>query len=123
MSKTKQKSLILDVVNKSYDHLNAYQIYDECKKIIPNISLGTVYRNLNLLVNNGNIKRIKIDGEMDKFDHFSKGTEHYHFHCIRCGKLYDLYGKVIVSSVPSKYEVLDYELVIRGICDECQKEE
>ena len=52
MRNTKQNSLIFNIINNSYSHLDAYSIYELCKKEIPNISLGTVYRNLTSLVNN-----------------------------------------------------------------------
>ena len=47
---TKQRDLILSIVNNSYSHPGALDIYNEAVKLIPNISLGTVYRNLNLLI-------------------------------------------------------------------------
>ena len=43
MRNTKQRECILDIINNSYDHLNAYQVYDKAREIISNISLGTVY--------------------------------------------------------------------------------
>lgn len=49
MRNTKQRECILDIINNSYDHLNAYQVYDKAREIISNISLGTVYRNLSWL--------------------------------------------------------------------------
>ena len=51
MKNTKQKKVILDIINNSNNHLDAYQIYDEARKQISNISLGTVYRNLGGLEN------------------------------------------------------------------------
>ena len=49
MKSTKQRNVILDIINNSYDHLDAYGVYEEARKKIPNISLGTVYRNLKAL--------------------------------------------------------------------------
>ena len=59
MRNTKQRELILNIINNSYNHPSAYDIYLECKKIIPNISLGTVYRNLNTLIETNSIQKIK----------------------------------------------------------------
>ena len=56
MRNTKQRECILDIINNSYDHLNAYQVYDKAREIISNISLGTVYRNLSWLCDNDKIR-------------------------------------------------------------------
>ena len=60
MRLTKQKKLILDIINNSHEHLSAESIYNECRKVLPNISLGTVYRNLNQLSDMNLIKRLKV---------------------------------------------------------------
>ena len=47
MRDTKQRRLVLEIINNSYNHPTAYQVHEECLKVLPNISLGTIYRNLN----------------------------------------------------------------------------
>ena len=89
MRDTKQRSLILEIVNNSYEHLSAEKIYDIAKKEMPNISLGTVYRNLNLLFENGNIRKIKSDDNIDHYDNLK--NEHNHFICCKCNKIYDVF--------------------------------
>ena len=122
MSTTKQRSLILDVIDKSYNHLTAYEVYEECLKTLPNISLGTVYRNLNVLVETGKIKRIKMPNNVDRFDHILDNNEHAHFVCIKCNKIKDVFEKVNIPEYIDDNKVLDYELTFKGICKECQKE-
>ena len=68
MRNTKQKKLILEIINNSCIHPTAYEVYEECVKEIPNISLTTVYRNLNALVRGGNIQRLEISGDMARYD-------------------------------------------------------
>ena len=59
---------ILDIINNSYSHPRAYDVYLECKKEIPNISLGTVYRNLNTLLESNSIQKIKSTDNIDRYD-------------------------------------------------------
>ena len=88
MRYSKQRETVLNVVNKSRAHPTAEMVYQEVKKEIPNISLGTVYRNLNVLAEQGMIKRISIPQDVDHFDH--RNDEHYHFYCTTCNHLIDL---------------------------------
>ena len=64
MRYSKQREVILEVVNHSFNHPTAEMVYDKVKEKIPNISLGTIYRNLNALADASLIKRISIPKEM-----------------------------------------------------------
>ena len=88
MKYSKQRNIILEIVNSSYNHPTADMIYKEVQKQIPNISLGTVYRNLNQLVEHGYIKKISIPNESERFDKTLQ--EHIHFICLSCKKVEDL---------------------------------
>ena len=88
MRYSKQKKEILKVVLDSYNHPDAKEIYRLVKKNIPNISLGTVYRNLNILVNEGLIRKIFIYNGNDRYDKML--TNHNHVICQKCGKLHDI---------------------------------
>ena len=68
MKYSKQREQILNIINNSYDHPTAYMVYEEVRKDIPNISLGTVYRNLNSLCINKQIRRLAIPNDNDRFD-------------------------------------------------------
>lgn|SRR5574344_535440 len=121
MRNTKQKELILDIINHSYDHLDANTIYEECRKSLSNISLGTVYRNINQLVDSGLIKRIKTPLNIDRFD---RQDSHAHFLCIKCNKVIDIFDKLIVGSPNiGNNKIIDYSLSYIGICTDCQEEE
>ena len=121
MRNTKQKTLILEIVNNSYNHMNATQIYLECKKQIPNISLGTVYRNLNTLVNDNLIVRIKTNDNIDRFD---KNIKHSHIICNLCGKIDDIFVDYL-EKLPNikNFDVMNYELIFNGICKNCKEKE
>lgn len=121
MKNTKQKQIILDIVNNSYEHLTAYQIYEQAKLYIPNISLGTVYRNLKYMVENKLIKKIVMNNESDRFDRID---EHIHFICSKCQQIIDISDyKIDKRNSVEDNLVLSYEIILRGICKDCQKED
>lgn len=121
MRNTKQREIILNILLSNSMHMTAEEIYKESSKIIPNISLGTVYRNLNILVDNNQIRRIKMPNNIDRFD---KNSVHHHIICIKCGCIDDIFENYNIK-LPElkKYIVTDYELCFNGICKECIKKE
>jgi Fur family peroxide stress response transcriptional regulator len=86
--KTKQKETILKVLRKTRSHPTAAWIYGQAKREIPNISLGTVYRNLNILADSGDIQEILADHGLIRYD--ARTAAHYHFRCNSCGAIHDL---------------------------------
>lgn len=118
MRNTKQRELIYSIINSSNNHLDAYQIYDLCRREIPNISLGTVYRNLSNLVDDKLIIRIKVS-DMDRYD---KNILHSHFICDKCNDIIDIFDDDYSSK---KYIngnlVTDYEIKYKGICKKCME--
>lgn len=118
---TRQKELILAIINHSYDHPTAQEVYNECRKRIPNISLGTVYRNLNLLVESLLIRRIKMPDHIDRYDKMI--DHHSHFICVRCEKIIDLESIHKAYDMIDDHKVLDYEVSFKGICKDCLKKE
>lgn len=121
MRNTKQKQIILSIVNNSIDHLTAFDVYTEARRKISNISLGTVYRNLNKLVATGEIMCLKMPNGIERFD---KNVLHAHVECIVCGKIEDVSGNY-VNKIPEikDYEVNGYDLRFLGKCNTCLKEE
>ena len=121
MRNTKQNSLILDIVYKAHNHPTAYDVYLECIKVIPNISLTTVYRNLNKLVSKRKIQRFELDDNIFRYD---KNTCHDHFICTKCNKVIDLnrsditYDNDINGNV-----ILNARIFYDGICKDCLQTE
>ena len=76
---TIQRSSVLEAVNKLHCHATADEIYNEIVKEHPTISRATVYRNLNLLSEMGEIRRLEMPGSADRFDHIS--SNHCHVQC------------------------------------------
>ena len=121
MRNTKQKEVILNIINNSSNHLNANSVYFEAKKVIPNISLGTVYRNLNYLVDENKIIRLKMSDGVDRFD---KNIIHAHVVCSICDKIDDVMYDYIKKLPNIKdYEVMNYNLRFIGKCKECLEKE
>ena len=85
---TVQKEAVERIVCSSCDHPTAETVYLRAKKELPNISLGTVYRNLSLLTQLGEIKKLTTSIGPDRFD--GNIAPHYHVLCTKCGRIQDL---------------------------------
>ncbi len=86
--RSKQREAIVAFLRTRKDHPTADVVYANMRQEIPNISLGTVYRNLSLLADKGEILRLSCDGKTDHFDGFTH--PHYHFICEECGAVSDI---------------------------------
>ena len=118
---TQQRNIIYDIVASTNTHPTADWIYEQAKKQIPNISLGTVYRNLKVLVEEGKILEIN-DGKVSRFD--ANVSPHHHFKCEKCGNLYDIEeGELLYinKDIAQKkgYTVNSSFVVLYGICPKC----
>ena len=120
MNNSKQRNLILSIINESNDHPTANEIYEISKKTIPNISLGTVYRNLNLLVEHEMIKTVKTNDNMERYDKIF--NKHNHFICNKCNKVYDIFeeNENKKQSI-NGHTILDIDITYSGICENCIK--
>jgi len=86
---TRQRAVILDILKESHAHPTAETIYREARRVLPNISLGTVYRNLNFLRDQRAVLEIRpSEGGSSRFD--AADTPHAHFHCVHCSALLDI---------------------------------
>lgn len=85
---TRQRNVILEELRKVKDHPTADKLYRIVKRRVPSISLGTVYRNLNLLRDEGKIQELTCGKYTSHYD--GDVTNHNHFFCIRCRNVFDL---------------------------------
>lgn len=120
---TIQRSLVYEAVNKLQCHATADEIYEAIAKEHPNISRATVYRNLNLLSEAGEICKIEISGGADRFDH--RCHDHCHFKCEKCGRIFDVDMDFITGLEKNirdnhGFSFSGYEILFRGICPDCQ---
>lgn len=120
---SKQREAIKAYLKKSIDHPTADMVYDNLKLIFPNISLGTVYRNLALLTELGEIRKIANSNGPDRFDAESK--PHYHFCCNSCGEILDIESNeekfLFIQEVLKNFSgtITDEEITFHGVCPEC----
>ena len=120
MRSSKQRDLVLSIINNHNKHLTAEEIYNIARQQIPNIGLGTVYRDINQLVETRQINRIaSTDG---KYRYDSTMIKHHYFVCEKCGKLEDVYQNYDLSIEYTQNKVLDYDIYFKGICSDCNKE-
>lgn len=120
MRYSKQRELVMQTVENLCDHPTAEEIYGEAIKDCPNLSLGTVYRNLNSLVEAGRVRRVSIPGQADRFDHTLPW--HSHMYCTVCGNVTDaeVDEKQVMKLVKAqKGKVQDCAVVLLGICEGC----
>jgi len=121
--KTNQREAILKVLKGNRSHPTADSIYDNVRSRIPNISKGTVYRNLKVLENMGEIRAIILNGTASRYEEAC--TNHYHFRCDNCGKVMDLDEPIhhdLDSKVAKKtgLKITCHQMEFRGLCHECQ---
>lgn len=86
--RSRQRELIMEFLAGRKDHPTADIVYAGVRRQNPNISLGTVYRNLTLLAESGEVRRIRVGDGVDHFD--ADISPHYHFVCRECGSVIDL---------------------------------
>jgi Fe2+ or Zn2+ uptake regulation protein len=119
---TKQLEAVWDAVRGERSHPTADQIYAKVRAVIPNISLATVYRNLQKLVTEGRLQVLTL-GRTQRFDPMVKG--HDHFICEKCGRVYDAFAnpkKILSSYLPHEgFTVTSHELSLYGTCRECAR--
>ena len=117
---SKQREAIITVLRDMKTHPTANAVYEKVREIIPNISLGTVYRNLAALRESGDILAISIG---DGFDHFDGDKKpHIHLHCRECKEIIDLYMTEDPAGdfASSQGFVPDTSVyIVSGICKDC----
>ena len=119
---TRQRAVILKELKKLRTHPSADEIYEIVRKDIPRISLGTVYRNLEILSDLGKIQKLELGGSVKRFD--GNTENHYHIRCIQCNKIVDAPASVI-RHIEKKLEgtcgfrILGHRLEYIGICPQC----
>ena len=122
---TKQREAIFKALRATRSHPTADQIYEEVRKEIPNISKGTVYRNLQVLQEDGAVTELNLNGTLSRYE--VKQESHYHFRCDKCGRVFDLDEPVdkdidVRVSKKTGFKVLHHQTEFRGLCKDCQRQ-
>lgn len=120
-----QRQIVLQAVLRMHDHPTADTVYAAVAADHPSISKATVYRNLNQLANQGEIRRVPVPNGADRYDFNLE--EHYHVRCTRCGKVYDVHMPRIDNLIDrledaSGVDVQRYDILFEGVCQGCREE-
>ena len=124
MKYSRQREAVIECLRNRHDHPTADALFQTLREEDPKISLGTVYRNLGLLVELGEIRKISTGDGCERYDYITE--DHYHFICNHCGRIFDLDTKQmegIHNSVVNENiaNIDSHELTFYGICKECYK--
>ena len=125
MKYSKQREALLTLLRSTRSHPSADWLYENLRKEFPNISLGTVYRNLSFLVEQGEVLSLKLgDGK----EHFDGHTEpHYHFICPECGKVEDIFMEELqINKIAQDHFdgiIKGHQTYYYGICPKCNKKD
>jgi len=120
---TSQRKVILDELSKCKSHPPADDIYTMVRKKLPNISLGTVYRNLEIMSRHGMIMKIETPDGQKRFDYNTEA--HPHFRCEGCGKIEDIPLELFAPEPDPdhpwvrKRRIRTSTLYYQGLCEEC----
>ncbi len=121
---TTQRQVILEELNKLKSHPTAGELCRIVRKRLPRISLGTVYRNLEILSRQGIIQKLDVGGTEMRFD--GNTDNHYHLRCLGCGRVDDVEMEVIPGleqqvDGTNGFQVLSHRLEFVGLCPQCKQ--
>ncbi len=117
---TEQRRLITEIIQTTDGHMSAEEIHLAARAQMPCIAIGTVYRNLGLMEQAGEIRRIPVPDAPDRYD---RNTHlHDHLFCRSCGKLHDICLSDLLGLMNgmTEMQIDSYELALYGICKHCQ---
>ena len=119
---TRQRNVILEELRNVDTHPSADEVYEMVRKRLPRISLGTVYRNLEILSESGEIQKLELGCTLKRFDGIAKN--HYHIRCIHCDRVVDAPAGFDVTvnhdlKGATDFKILGHRLEFTGICPDC----
>lgn len=123
MKNTPQRLTVEKIVGECREHPTAEEVYTRAVRVLPNISVATVYRILNTMVEEGRLNRVHVSGNADRYD--TVLTPHSHICCLRCGRV----DNVSALFIPDKdwisdakgYSVTGCVMTFEGVCPQCMQ--
>ncbi len=114
----------MEALESVHDHPRADEIYERVRRRLPRISLGTVYRNLDILAEYGMIQKLEFGGQQRRFD--GRANNHYHVRCTGCGRVEDAPVEPMASLEDrlrdaTDYEITGHRLEFIGLCPQCRR--
>ncbi len=122
--KSVQRQKIYELIKGSFEHPTAMSIYETLREKMPALSLGTVYRNLAILVEQGLVIRMPFKNGFDRFD--ANTLAHHHLICENCGKVEDISLPALaeidkIAAKSNEFKILRHRIEFYGICRNCRK--
>ncbi|MGE0826917.1 MAG: Fur family transcriptional regulator [Candidatus Binatia bacterium] len=121
---TQQLRAVCEALQEDHSHPSAEEIYRRVQQVFPRISLGTVYRNLQRLVAEGQIRAVRLGDRMTRYDPTLE--DHDHFICQRCGRVEDVWLERdrqinLTPLIKKGFTIIDHSLAIHGVCRQCSR--
>lgn len=124
--KTKQRQAIIEAVDIENHHPTADKIYEDVRKVLPKVSLGTIYRNLERMVKDGDLTALDFANTPRRYE--TRERPHYHVYCINCNRVEDIFSDTLVADIDKigdlasnqGFRVLGHSLEFYGVCSECK---
>lgn len=120
---TRQRSVILDTLMSMRSHPTADELYAVVRRQLPSVSLGTIYRNLDLLARSGQVRKLDTGGSQARFD--AEMKPHHHVRCTACGRVDDVAitrenGIRRPEQSTHGFRITGYRIEYDGYCPDCQ---
>lgn len=120
---TRQRRVVLDAVRDVAGHPDAHEIYQRARRVLPQISLGTVYRTLGVLRDADLVRELHLRGAHGRYE--EQGDTHHHVLCTECGRIEDItagaFGALAAQArAATDFEIEEHRLEFYGICPTCK---
>ena len=120
---TIQRDLVKQAVYDMHGHVTVEELYEVLKSEHPSMSKGTVYRNLDILVDEGKVRKVEVPSGPNRYDFTLKN--HYHVKCVKCGAISDVDMDEVTGLIDEirdthGVEFLAYDIAFKGICENCK---
>ena len=119
---TAQRQAIRRVLKEASGPLDAEELLKSARRITSKVGIATVYRSIKVLIATGKVTAGELPGEPPRYESAGKG-HHHHFHCERCGRVYELAGcpGQIEGLLPRGFRMRNHDLLVRGRCASCAR--
>ena len=117
---TRQRTAIREAIDASDRPLGPQELLEIGRRDVPSMSLATVYRNINALLEEGAITKVELPGQPPLYE--SAGLKHHHhFHCDKCGRVFDIEGCPgnLKPLLPEGFTLTGHEITLYGHCADC----
>jgi len=117
---TRQRSAIRTVIDAAGRPLSPLEVLETAQAEVPALSIATVYRNLKMLVDEGEIATVTLPGDSPRYES-AEHAHHHHFQCTQCKRVFDVHACPgnLAQLAPKGFTVEHHELTLYGRCDEC----